>query len=52
MPDLKIVMDLIEDCEVKNQAIIVETDEEPAIRFLVDDVCMARQSLGRRRGGR
>ena len=36
------VLDLIGDCGDKDQTIILKTDQEPAIKFLVDDVCMAR----------
>ena len=38
----RMVMDLIGECGDKDQAIIVKTDQEPAIKFLVDDVCTAR----------
>lgn len=36
------LIDLIEECGDKDQAIVVKTDQEPAIKVLVDDVCMAR----------
>ena len=35
-------MDIVEECGDKDRAIILKTDQEPAIKFLVDDVCMAR----------
>ena len=38
----RMVIDLIEECGVKDQAIIVKSDQQPAIQFLVDDVCMSR----------
>jgi hypothetical protein len=36
------VLDLIKECGDDNRDIIVKTDQENAIRFLVDDVCAAR----------
>ena len=36
------VIDLIEECGDKDRAIIVKSDQEPAIQFLVDDVCTSR----------
>ena len=38
----RMVIDLIEECGDKDRAIIVKSDQEPAIQFLVDDVCMFR----------
>ena len=38
----RLVIDLIEECGDKDRAIIVKSDQEPAIQFLVDDVCMSR----------
>jgi hypothetical protein len=38
----RMVMELIGECGDKDQAIIVKTDQEPAIKFLVDDICTAR----------
>ena len=35
-------MDLMEECGDMERPIIVKTDQEPAIKFLVDDVCTAR----------
>jgi hypothetical protein len=36
------VADLMEECGNKNADVIIKSDQEPAIRFLVDDVCKAR----------
>ena len=36
------VIDLIEKCGNKDRSILVKSDQEPAIQFLVDDVCMSR----------
>ena len=36
------VLDLIQECGDKNSTVIVKSDQEPAIKFLVDDVCMSR----------
>ena len=36
------VMELISECGDKDRDVIVKTDQEPAIKFLVVDVCMAR----------
>ena len=36
------VLELISECADKDRDVIVKTDQEPAIKFLVDDVCMAR----------
>ena len=36
------VLDLINECGDKDRTVILKTDQEPAIKFLVDDVCMAR----------
>ena len=36
------VLDLIRECGDKDSTVIVKTDQEPAIKFLVDDVCMNR----------
>ena len=36
------VLDLIRECGDKDSTVVLRTDQEPAIRFLVDDVCMAR----------
>ena len=36
------VLELIEECGDKDRQIIVKTDQEPAIKFLVDDICTAR----------
>ena len=36
------VMELISECGDKDRDVIVKTDQEPAIKSLVDDVCMAR----------
>ena len=38
----RMVIDLIEECGDEDRAIIVKSDQEPAIQFLVDDVCMSR----------
>ena len=36
------VLDLINECGDKDRPVILKTDQEPAIKFLVDDVCMTR----------
>ena len=36
------VLELISECGDKDRDVIVKTDQEPAIKFLVDNVCMAR----------
>ena len=38
------VLDLLQECGDKNSTVIVKSDQEPAIKVLVDDVCMARTS--------
>ena len=38
----RMAMELISECGDKDRDVIVKTDQEPAIKFLVDDVCMAR----------
>ena len=38
----RMVMDLIKECGDENRDIILKTDQENAIKFLVDDVCTAR----------
>ena len=38
----KMVMELIMECGDKDRAIIIKSDQEPSIKFLVDDVCTAR----------
>ena len=38
----KMVLDLIAECGDKDRPIIVKSDQEPAILFLVDDVCTSR----------
>ena len=38
----RMVIDLIEEYGDKDRAIIVKSDQEPAVQFLVDDVCMSR----------
>ncbi len=35
-------MDLIRECGDKDSAVILKTDQEPAIKFLACDVLMAR----------
>lgn len=37
-----VVMEFIEECGDKDRPIIIKTDQEPAIKFLVDDICVAR----------
>ena len=39
------VLELISECGDKDRDVIVKTDQEPAIKFLVDDVCMARTGV-------
>ena len=36
----RMVLDLIRECGDGNRDVIVKTDQEPAIKFLVDDVCV------------
>ena len=36
------VIELINECGDKDQDVILKTDQEPAIKFLVDDVCVNR----------
>ena len=38
----KMVLDLINECGDKDRDVILKTDQEPAIKFLVDDVCVHR----------
>ena len=38
----RLVLELISECGDKDREVIVKTDQESAIKFLVDDVCMAR----------
>ena len=38
----RMVMELISECGDENQDVILKTDQEPAIKFLVDDICTAR----------
>ena len=38
----RMVLDLIAECGDKDRPIIVKSDQEPAILFLVDDVCSSR----------
>ena len=38
----KMVVELITECGDKDQDVILKTDQEPAIKFLVDDVCVNR----------
>ena len=38
----RMVMELISECGDKDSDVIVKTDQEPAIKFLVVDVCVAR----------
>ena len=39
------VLGLISECGDKDRDVIVKTDQEPAIKFPVDDVCMARTGV-------
>ena len=39
---VRMVVDLIEEWGDKDRTVNVKSDQEPAIKFLVDDVCMAR----------
>ena len=36
------INELIQECGDKDRDIILKTDQEPAIQFLVDDICTAR----------
>ena len=36
------VIELINECGDKDQDVILKTDQEPAVKFLVDDVCVDR----------
>jgi hypothetical protein len=38
----KEVVDFIHQCGDKDRAVVLKSDQEPAIKFLLDDVCMAR----------
>ena len=38
----KMVLDLINECGDRDRDVILKTDQEPAIKFLVDDVCVNR----------
>ena len=38
----KMVMELLEECGDRDRDIILKSDQEPAIKFLVDDICTAR----------
>ena len=38
----RMVIELINECGDKDQDVILKTDQEPAIKFLVDDVCVNR----------
>ena len=38
----KMVLDLVRECGDDNRDIILKTDQENAIKFLVDDICTAR----------
>lgn len=50
----RMVMDLIAECGDKDRDIMVKTDQEPAIKFLADDLCVgktgARNMSSRARG--
>ena len=45
----KMVLDLINECGDKDRDVILKTDQEPAIKFLVDDVCRTGWLRGRSR---
>ena len=38
----KMVMDLIIECGDKDRTIIIKSDQEPSIKFLIDDIAVAR----------
>jgi hypothetical protein len=38
----RMVLELVNECGDRDQDIILKTDQEPAIQFLVDDVCVNR----------
>ena len=38
---VRMVVDPIKECGDKDLTVIVKSDQEPAMKFLVDDVCMA-----------
>ena len=38
----RMVIELINECGDQDQDVILKTDQEPAIKFLVDDVCVNR----------
>ena len=38
----EMVIDLIEDCGDKDRGIFVKRDQQPAVKFLVDGVCISR----------
>ena len=38
----RMAMNLIEECGDRDRDIILKSDQEPAIKFLVDDICTSR----------
>ena len=44
------VLDVINECGDKDRAIILKTDQQPSIKFLVDDICMARTAASEDHG--
>ena len=38
----RMVLELMNECGDKDREVIVKSDQEPAIRFLIDDVCTSR----------
>ena len=41
---VKAVLELMEECGDRDAKVIVKSDQEPAIKFLIDDVCVHRTS--------
>ena len=37
-----VVVDFVNECGDRGREVIVKTDQEPAIKLLVDDICMRR----------
>ena len=42
----RMVIELINECGDKDQDVILKTDQEAAIKFLVDDVCVCESDRG------
>ena len=42
---VRVVVGLIEECGDKDRTIIVQCDQKPAIKFFLDDLCIARTGV-------